>query len=320
MSLQKTFGDLKTQLSQRIIGQEALVERLLVALLADGHLLVEGAPGLAKTTAIKALADHLEGDFHRIQFTPDLLPSDVTGSEIYRAETGHFEFQRGPVFHNLLLADEINRAPAKVQSALLEAMAERQVSVGQKTFPLPGLFMVMATQNPIEQEGTYPLPEAQLDRFLMHVMIGYPSAEAEKRILHLARNDYRHGVPKADIRLTEEDVMSARRAVADIYMSEPVEQYLLALILATRDAGTLDPELAQWTAFGASPRGTIALDRCARALAWLDGRDYVTPDDVRTMAFDVLRHRMLLTFEAEAEGLTADDVLQRLIERVPVTA
>ncbi|KXS52523.1 MAG: MoxR-like ATPase [Marinobacter sp. T13-3] len=320
MSLQQTFGDLKTQLSQRIIGQEALVERLLVALLADGHLLVEGAPGLAKTTAIKALADHLEGDFHRIQFTPDLLPSDVTGSEIYRAETGHFEFQRGPVFHNLLLADEINRAPAKVQSALLEAMAERQVSVGQKTFPLPGLFMVMATQNPIEQEGTYPLPEAQLDRFLMHVMIGYPSAEAEKRILHLARNDYRHGVPKADIRLTEEDVMSARRAVADIYMSEPVEQYLLALILATRDAATLDPELAQWTAFGASPRGTIALDRCARALAWLDGRDYVTPDDVRTMAFDVLRHRILLTFEAEAEGLTADDVLQRLIERVPVTA
>ncbi|PPK51952.1 AAA family ATPase [Marinobacter persicus] len=320
MSLQQTFGDLKTQLSQRIIGQEALVERLLVALLADGHLLVEGAPGLAKTTAIKALADHLEGDFHRIQFTPDLLPSDVTGSEIYRAETGHFEFQRGPVFHNLLLADEINRAPAKVQSALLEAMAERQVSVGQKTFPLPGLFMVMATQNPIEQEGTYPLPEAQLDRFLMHVMIDYPSAEAEKRILHLARDDYRHGVPKADIRLTEEDVMSARRAVADIYMSEPVEQYLLALILATRDAATLDPELAQWTAFGASPRGTIALDRCARALAWLDGRDYVTPDDVRTMAFDVLRHRILLTFEAEAEGLTADDVLQRLIERVPVTA
>jgi len=320
MSLQQTFGDLKTQLSQRIIGQEALVERLLVALLADGHLLVEGAPGLAKTTAIKALADHLEGDFHRIQFTPDLLPSDVTGSEIYRAETGHFEFQRGPVFHNLLLADEINRAPAKVQSALLEAMAERQVSVGQKTFPLPGLFMVMATQNPIEQEGTYPLPEAQLDRFLMHVMIDYPSAEAEKRILHLARDDYRHGVPKADIRLTEEDVMSARRAVADIYMSEPVEQYLLALILATRHAATLGPEPTQWTALGASPRGTIALDRCARALAWLDGRDYVTPDDVRTMAFDVLRHRILLTFEAEAEGLTADDVLQRLIERVPVTA
>lgn len=320
MSLQQTFGDLKTQLGQRIIGQEALVERLLVALLADGHLLVEGAPGLAKTTAIKALADHLEGDFHRIQFTPDLLPSDVTGSEIYRAETGNFEFQRGPVFHNLLLADEINRAPAKVQSALLEAMGERQVSVGQETFPLPNLFMVMATQNPIEQEGTYPLPEAQLDRFLMHVVIGYPSADAERKILHLARSDYRQGMPKVDIRLTEEQVMAARQAVGDIYMAESVEQYLLALILATRDAGSLDPELARWTAFGASPRGTIALDRCARALAWLDGRDYVTPDDVRTMAFDVLRHRILLTFEAEAEGLTADHVLQRLIDRVPVTA
>lgn len=320
MSLQQTFGDLKTQLGQRIIGQEALVERLLVALLADGHLLVEGAPGLAKTTAIKALADHLEGDFHRIQFTPDLLPSDVTGSEIYRAETGSFEFQRGPVFHNLLLADEINRAPAKVQSALLEAMGERQVSVGQETFPLPNLFMVMATQNPIEQEGTYPLPEAQLDRFLMHVVIGYPSADAERKILHLARSDYRQGMPKVDIRLTEEQVMAARQAVGDIYMAESVEQYLLALILATRDAGSLDPELARWTAFGASPRGTIALDRCARALAWLDGRDYVTPDDVRTMAFDVLRHRILLTFEAEAEGLTADHVLQRLIDRVPVTA
>ena len=320
MSLQQTFGDLKTQLSQRIIGQEALVERLLIALLADGHLLVEGAPGLAKTTAVKALADHLEGDFHRIQFTPDLLPSDVTGSEIYRAETGTFEFQRGPVFHNLLLADEINRAPAKVQSALLEAMAERQVSVGQKTFKLPSLFMVMATQNPIEQEGTYPLPEAQLDRFLMHVVIGYPSAGDERKILHLARNDYRQGIPKVDIRLTETQVMGARQAIGDIYMSEPVEQYLLALILATRDAGSLDPELASWTAFGASPRGTIALDRCARAKAWLDGRDYVTPDDVRTMAFDVLRHRILLTFEAEAEGLTADNVLQRLINRVPVTA
>ncbi len=320
MSLQQTFGDLKTQLGQRIIGQEALVERLLVALLADGHLLVEGAPGLAKTTAIKALADHLEGDFHRIQFTPDLLPSDVTGSEIYRAETGNFEFQRGPVFHNLLLADEINRAPAKVQSALLEAMGERQVSVGQETFPLPNLFMVMATQNPIEQEGTYPLPEAQLDRFLMHVVIGYPSAEAERKILHLARSDYRQGIPTVDIRLTEDQVMAARQAVGDIYMAESVEQYLLALILATRDAGSLDPELARWTAFGASPRGTIALDRCARALAWLDGRDYVTPDDVRTMAFDVLRHRILLTFEAEAEGLTPDNVLQRLIDRVPVTA
>ena len=320
MSLQQTFGDLRSLLAQRIIGQDKLVDRLLIALLADGHMLVEGAPGLAKTTAIKALADHLEGDFHRIQFTPDLLPSDVTGSEIYRAETGAFEFQRGPIFHNLVLADEINRAPAKVQSALLEAMGERQISVGMQTFQLPPLFMVMATQNPIEQEGTYPLPEAQLDRFLMHVVIDYPSADAERKILHLARSDYRQGIPSVDVRLTQEDVMAARQAVADIYMAESVERYLLALILATRDAASLDPELARWTAFGASPRGTIALDRCARALAWLDGRDYVTPDDVRTMAFDVLRHRILLTFEAEAEGLTADRILERLIERVPVTA
>lgn len=320
MSLQQTFGDLRAQLAKRIIGQDKLVDRLLIALLADGHLLVEGAPGLAKTNAVKALADHLEGDFHRIQFTPDLLPSDVTGSEIYRAETGTFEFQRGPIFHNLVLADEINRAPAKVQSALLEAMGERQISVGMRTFPLPKLFMVMATQNPIEQEGTYPLPEAQLDRFLMHVVIDYPSADAEREILHLARSDYRQGIPNVDIRLTQEQVMAARQAVSDIYMAEPVEQYLLALILATRDAATLDPELARWTAFGASPRGTIALDRCARALAWLDGRDYVTPDDVQTMAYDVLRHRILLTFEAEAEGMTADSVLQRLIDRVPVAA
>ena len=320
MSLQHTFGELREQLAKRIIGQEKLVDRLLIALLADGHLLVEGAPGLAKTTAIKALADHLEGDFHRIQFTPDLLPSDVTGSEIYRPETGQFEFQRGPIFHNLVLADEINRAPAKVQSALLEAMGERQISVGMRTFPLDQLFLVMATQNPIEQEGTYPLPEAQLDRFLMHVVIHYPSAEAEKAILQLARNDYRHGLPKTNLRLTADQVFDARAEVANIYMAEPVEQYLLALVLATRDPAALDPELARWTAFGASPRGTIALDRCARALAWLDGRDYVTPDDVRAMAFDVLRHRILLTFEAEAEGMTADTVIERLIERVPVSA
>ena len=320
MALQHTFGELRSQLAKRIIGQEKLVDRLLIALLADGHLLVEGAPGLAKTTAIKALADHLEGDFHRIQFTPDLLPSDVTGSEIYRAETGQFEFQHGPIFHNLVLADEINRAPAKVQSALLEAMGERQVSVGMRTFPLDRLFMVMATQNPIEQEGTYPLPEAQLDRFLMHVVINYPSATAEKEILHLARNDYRRGQVAAEVRLTADQVFEARHAVSDIYMSEPVEQYLLALVLATRDPASLDPELARWTAFGASPRGTIALDRCARAMAWLEGRDYVSPDDIRNIAFDVLRHRILLTFEAEAEGLTADAIIQRLIDRVPVTA
>ena len=320
MSLQHTFGELKAQLAKRIIGQEKLVERLLISLLADGHLLVEGAPGLAKTTAIKALGDHLEGDFHRIQFTPDLLPSDVTGSEIYRPETGEFEFQKGPIFHNLVLADEINRAPAKVQSALLEAMGERQVSVGMRTFALDRLFMVMATQNPIEQEGTYPLPEAQLDRFLMHVNIGYPSAGAERDILHLARNDYRQGVPEAAVRITADQVFEARQAISEIYMAEPVEDYLLALVLASREPGSLDPELGRWTAFGASPRGTIALDRCSRALAWLDGRDFVSPDDIRTMVFDVLRHRLLLTFEAEAEGMTPDRVIQRLIDCVPVTA
>ncbi len=320
MSLQHTFGELKAQLAKRIIGQERLVERLLITLLADGHLLVEGAPGLAKTTAVKALAEHLHGDFHRIQFTPDLLPSDVTGSEIYRPETAQFEFQKGPIFHNLVLTDEINRAPAKVQSALLEAMGERQVSVGMRTFPLDRLFMVMATQNPIEQEGTYPLPEAQLDRFLMQVLIAYPDAGSERAILHLARNDYRMGQPDVSIRITADEVFAARNEVSDLYMAATVEDYLLALILASRDASTLDPELARWIAYGASPRGTIALDRCARALAWLNGRDYVSPDDIRDIAFDVLRHRLLLTFEAEAAGITSDQVIQRLIDRVPVTA
>ena len=319
-SLQQSFGDLKQRLSQRIIGQQALVERLLITLLADGHLLVEGAPGLAKTTAIKALADNLSGDFHRIQFTPDLLPSDVTGSEIYRPETGQFEFQPGPVFHNLVLADEINRAPAKVQSALLEAMGERQVSVGMRTFPLPVPFMVMATQNPIEQEGTYPLPEAQLDRFLMHVVIGYPETSAERDILRLARQEARQGHAVPGEPVTAEQVQHARQAVAEVFMADAVEDYLLALVLATRDPGALDDDLARWLAFGVSPRGTIALDRCSRAMAWLDGRDYVTPDDVRAIAADVLRHRLILTFEAEAAGVTADEVVRRLLDQVPVSA
>lgn len=320
MSLQRIFGDLRSQLAKRIIGQEKLVDRLLIALLADGHLLVEGAPGLAKTTAIKTLSEHIEGDFHRIQFTPDLLPSDVTGSEIYRAETGLFEFQKGPIFHNLVLADEINRAPAKVQSALLEAMGERQVSVGLRTFPLDRLFMVMATQNPIEQEGTYPLPEAQLDRFLMHVLIDYPDAGAERDILHLARKDYQQGPAPTELRLRADDIFQARLDASELFMADAVEDYLVALVLASRQPAELDSELARWIAFGASPRGTIALDRCARAKAWVDGRDFVSPDDVRAIAFDVLRHRILLTFEAEADGITPDDVIQRLIDRVPVAA
>ncbi|MCL1476733.1 MoxR family ATPase [Marinobacter sp. M3C] len=324
LSLQQTFLDLQSQLETRIIGQKTLVNRLLMALLADGHLLVEGAPGLAKTTAIKTLAEYIEGDFHRIQFTPDLLPSDVTGSEIYRAETGLFEFQRGPVFHNLVLADEINRAPAKVQSALLEAMGERQVSVGMNTFALEPLFLVMATQNPIEQEGTYPLPEAQLDRFLMHVLIDYPDASAERKILHLARRDFRQPAAAVTRRVSASEVFAARLQVADVHMSEAVEDYLLALVLATRKPAELGPEvgpeLARWASFGASPRGTIALDRCSRAQAWLDGRDYVTPDDIRNVAFDVLRHRVLLNFDAQAEGISTDDFLRRLLECLPVTA
>ncbi len=304
-------------LSQRIIGQEKLLERLMIALLCGGHLLVEGAPGLAKTRAIKELASAVHGDFHRIQFTPDLLPSDITGTEVYRPEDGSFKFQHGPVFHNLLLADEVNRAPAKVQSALLEAMAEHQVSVGRETFPLPDLFLVMATQNPIEQEGTYPLPEAQLDRFLMHVNVGYPNEQAETAILHLVRREASHGDgnAKPPHRLTQADIFDARRAILGLYMAEPIERYIVALVMASREARG---ELGQWLEFGASPRGTIALDQCARALAWLNRRDFVTPEDVQAIAHDVLRHRLILTFDGEAQGVTTDQVIDQLIHEVPV--
>jgi MoxR-like ATPase len=314
---QEKVGAVTAWLKQRIIGQEALLERLMMALLCGGHLLVEGAPGLAKTRAIKELAGAVDGDFHRIQFTPDLLPSDITGTEIFRPEDGSFKFQPGPVFHNLLLADEVNRAPAKVQSALLEAMAEHQVSVGRETFALPELFLVMATQNPIEQEGTYPLPEAQLDRFLMHVRVDYPSAQAETEILHLVRQEASSGVGHAAAphRLSQAEVFAARREMLQIYMAEPVERYLVALTMATRDARG---ELGQWLEYGASPRGTIALDQCARALAWLSGRDFVTPDDVQSVAHDVLRHRLILTFDAEAQGVTTDQVVDLLLEQVPV--
>ncbi len=303
-------------LSKRIIGQELLLERLMTALLCGGHLLVEGAPGLAKTRAIKELAGAVDGDFHRIQFTPDLLPSDVTGTEIYRPEDGSFKFQPGPVFHNLLLADEVNRAPAKVQSALLEAMAEHQVSVGRQTFRLPELFLVMATQNPIEQEGTYPLPEAQLDRFLMHVHVSYPSEAAETEILHLVRSEATERTEaQAPYRLTEEDIFAARQSILGMYMAEPIERYIVALVMASREARG---ELSQWLDFGASPRGTIALDQCARTIAWLDGRDFVTPDDVQAIAHDVLRHRLIRSFDAEAQGVSADDVIDILINQVPV--
>ena len=320
--LQSAFAQLREHLSDRVIGQPALVERLLIALLADGHLLVEGAPGLAKTTAIKELAARIEADFHRIQFTPDLLPSDLTGTDIYRPQEGRFEFQPGPIFHNLLLADEINRAPAKVQSALLEAMGERQITVGRVTYPLPPLFLVMATQNPIEQEGTYPLPEAQLDRFLMHVRIGYPEADAEMRILDLARAkaraDIQGGDAVAPVRISAEAFFAARRAVLDLHMSKEVERYLVEVVLATRDASGYDADLGRRIAFGASPRGTIALERCARAHAWLAGRDYVAPQDIHAVALDVLRHRVLLSFEAEADGASSDDVVSALLDRIPV--
>ena len=315
---QSDIRSLEAWLSQQIVGQSHLVNRLIIALLADGHLLVEGAPGLAKTRAIKSLADGIEGDFHRIQFTPDLLPGDVTGTEIYRPQDGSFHFQQGPIFHNLVLADEINRAPAKVQSALLEAMAERQISVGSKTYPLPQLFLVMATQNPIEQEGTYPLPEAQLDRFLMHVKVDYPNAEAERKILALSRNEAKGQNATQSNPLSQASIFEARQQSLSLHMSDAVENYIVQLIVASRSPQHYDSELAQWIEFGASPRATIALDRCSRVHAWLAGRDFVTPDDVLNVAPDVLRHRLLQSFEAEAKGISTDTIINRLLECVPV--
>ena len=319
---QAAFKRLRKELDDCIIGQEALVEHLLIALLADGHLLVEGAPGLAKTTAIKELAERIDGDFHRLQFTPDLLPGDLTGTDIYRPQDGSFNFQQGPIFHNLVLADEINRAPAKVQSALLEAMGERQITVGQTTYRLPKLFLVMATQNPIEQEGTYPLPEAQLDRFLMHIRVGYPQADTEKRILALARQRARKTQAAGTvetIRITQEQIFDAQQQVLDIHMAPAVEEYLIQLLLASRHPSPYGEDLARWVNYGASPRGTIALDRCARARAWLNSRDFVSPEDVQSVAFDTLRHRILVSFEAEAEGVDADRIIKELLQRVPVS-
>jgi len=318
MSSSQGFQQLSQTLSANIIGQQHLIERLLIAVLADGHLLVEGAPGLAKTKAINALADHVEGDFKRIQFTPDLLPGDVTGTEIYRPEEGSFKFQPGPIFHNLILADEINRAPAKVQSALLEAMAERQVSVGGNTMPLDKLFLVMATQNPIEQEGTYPLPEAQLDRFLMHVVIDYPDADAEQQILRLVRGEALQQGPAKGVQMSQEDIFNAREESLKLHLSEAVERYIVQLVMATRNPQQYGEDLANWIEYGASPRGTIAIERCARAHAWLKGRDFVSPEDVQAIVHDVLRHRILLSFEAEASGMTANKIINELINRVPV--
>ncbi|QID16926.1 MoxR family ATPase [Nitrogeniibacter mangrovi] len=315
----QAFLDLRGYLSEQVLGQAALVERLLVALLADGHLLVEGPPGLAKTRAVKALAHGLEVDFQRVQFTPDMLPADLTGSEIFRPEEGAFRFQRGPLFHNLILADEINRAPAKVQSALLEAMAEHQISVGAASHALPRLFLVMATQNPIEQEGTYPLPEAQLDRFMLHTRVDYPDRATTLRIMALARTEARDAreLPPPPRRLAQETVFAARREVLALTLAEPVAEYIAALVEATRRPEPYSAQLAEWLRWGASPRAAIAMERGARALAWLDGRDFVTPDDVQSIAPDVLRHRLLLDYGAQARGIGAQACIDELLRQVP---
>ena len=318
MSVYEKFNTARQDLSKAIIGQSVLVDRLLIALLADGHLLVEGAPGLAKTRAVKELANCVDGVFQRIQFTPDLLPADITGTEIYLPASGEFKFQPGPLFNQIILADEINRAPAKVQSALLEAMAERQISVGQQTYPLTELFMVMATQNPIEQEGTYSLPEAQLDRFLMHVLIDYPPAESELEILRMVRSENSNSTPppiNKSAQLTNEDIRHARQEVNHVFLSEQVENYLVRLVTETRDKSG---SLARHIAFGASPRGTISLDACARAHAWLNGQDYVAPADIHAVIHDALRHRILMTYEAEAEGVTSNEVIDQLLSLVAV--
>ncbi len=333
-NLLNAFHQLQADLNQVILGQERLIERLLIVLLADGHILVEGAPGLAKTRAIKALGEKIDGVFQRIQFTPDLLPADVTGTEIYRPQEGSFHFQAGPVFHNLVLADEINRAPAKVQSALLEAMGERQVTVGGKTYPLPDLFLVMATQNPIEQEGTYPLPEAQLDRFLLHVFIDYPSSENELKIMRLVRKEALNVIQSSTVKKTKNSNVSsekseaqtissayiyeARNEVLKTYMSPEIERYLVEIIAATRTPEKYSDDLARLITWGASPRGSLALDQCARARAWLHERDFVTPEDLQDLTGDVLRHRIIESYEAESDGITTDDVITKILSQVAV--
>ena len=317
---ESAFVELVTrEMGKVIVGQRYLLDGLLIGMLSNGHVLLEGVPGLAKTLAVKTLAQALDVKFQRIQFTPDLLPADLTGTEIFQPETGTFRFERGPLFQNLVLADEINRAPAKVQSALLEAMAERQITVGRHTFALPPLFLVMATQNPIEQEGTYPLPEAQLDRFLLHVRVGYPDAVSERRVLQLVRDEAQGHRKDAFAPVSQETVFAGRQEVLAVHLAPQLEEYLVQLVVATRRPAPYGGSLARLVRYGASPRGTIALDRCSRAVAWLAGRDYVTPDDVHAVAPDVLRHRILLSYEAEAEGVTPDAVVAQLLAAVPVS-
>jgi MoxR-like ATPase len=320
MSAREQILDLKQRMAQSIIGQELVVERLLLTLLCNGNVLVEGLPGLAKTRAVKSLAKNLEADFSRIQFTPDLLPSDITGSEMYLGEEAkeRFVFQQGPIFANIVLADEVNRAPAKVQAALLEAMEERQITVARKTHKLPPLFMVMATQNPVEQEGTYPLPEAQMDRFLMHVFIDYPDDASELMIVRLVRGESGSDGPESAESVPQQVVFDARSEIHQIQMSESMEHYMVNLVAATRRPEAYDEKLRSWIQVGASPRGTIALDKVSRAHAWLKGRDHVTPDDVRAIVHDCLRHRLMLSYEANADGITTDDVIKDIVSRVAV--
>ncbi len=316
--IREKIVNLQKVMNANILGQKDLVDKLLITMLADGNALVEGAPGLAKTKAIKTLASLIKADYNRIQFTPDLLPSDITGSEIYLAGEAKFEFRKGPVFANLVLADEINRAPAKVQSALLEAMAERQVSVGGKRYSLPKLFMVMATQNPIEHEGTYNLPEAQLDRFLMYIKIDQPDATVEKQILHLVRGEISGAESALKAEISVDDVLAARDEALRMHMSERVEEYLVQLVMATRNPEKYNAALKGKVAYGASPRATLALDRCSKVHAWLKGKDFVAPEDLHAVVYDILRHRIILSFEAQAEGLTTDDVISSLLKLVPL--
>jgi MoxR-like ATPase len=321
MTVVEQVQKLEAHASSLIIGQSQLINRMLIALLCDGHLLVEGAPGLAKTRAIKVLAESIEGDFHRIQFTPDLLPADLTGTDIYRPQEGTFEFRKGPLFHNLILADEINRAPAKVQSALLEAMEERQISVGSNSYKLDDLFMVMATQNPIEQEGTYPLPEAQLDRFLLHIEVGYPTPEDERRIMVLNRDEAKAAArdmfQPAEL-LPVSAIMQARQEILSLHLSPELEEYIVNVVVATRNAGAVDKSLEGQIMYGASPRASMGIDRAARAHAWLAGRDFVGPEDIQAIAPDVMRHRLVLSFEAEADGVDANSIIERILNGVGV--
>ncbi len=319
MSIRDQITEVQKQMGDSIIGQQTVIERLMIALLANGNVLMEGLPGTAKTRSIKTLSKLIESKFSRVQFTPDLLPSDVTGSEIYREQNGTFEFQPGPLFGNLVLADEINRAPAKVQAALLEAMEERQVTVAGKTHKLPNLFMVLATQNPIEQEGTYPLPEAQMDRFLVYVKVPYPAAENELAILRLVRSENTGTSMEAPQPVSQETIFAARQEVGAMHVAETADRYIVDLVIATREPQRYGADLAKWIEIGASPRATIALDVAARARAWLRGNDFVSPEDIQAVAPACLAHRLHLSYEAEAAGKSREDVVDAILEQVAVT-